>query len=241
MLFVDVIFIAIDLLCAAFDKYELSFYTIVLIAELCRIIRLIRILTLCKGLYPKLILYCDSKIDEHSAFAYDIGKGVVTGEEEVTSFLAQMIDNTIIRDLCRARIEDDRLIITKDLGIIQKDKPWIAITVKTRQAARSTLNSMQDAVQELKLSGGVDDFEYMKLMRSFEDSFKRIRSKLKSVQPSSPKEMFKEVPWMTGNDEVCNYLYNNVITKVFDQGDVVCVDGDLSDNIYVLVIGKEIT
>lgn len=64
-----------------------------------------------------------------------------------------MIDNKAIREDMRLRMEADRLAITKELGLIQKDRPWIAITVKTKQAIRATINSMWDAVNELKVSG----------------------------------------------------------------------------------------
>lgn len=64
-----------------------------------------------------------------------------------------MIDNRTIREDCRLRMEADRLAVTKELGMVQKDRPWIAITVKTRQAVRATLNSMAEAVLELKVSG----------------------------------------------------------------------------------------
>lgn len=53
----------------------------------------------------------------------------------------------------RLRMEADRLAVTRHLGMIQKDRPWIAITVKTKQAIRATINSMLDAVNELKVSG----------------------------------------------------------------------------------------
>lgn len=67
--------------------------------------------------------------------------------------LIHMIDNKSIREDMRLRMEADRLAITKELGLIQKDRPWIAITVKTKQAIRATINSMLDAVNELKVSG----------------------------------------------------------------------------------------
>lgn len=64
-----------------------------------------------------------------------------------------MIDNKTIREDCRIRMEADRLAITKELGLVQKDRPWIAITVKTKQAIRATLNGMAEAMLELKVSG----------------------------------------------------------------------------------------
>lgn len=76
------------------------------------------------------------------------------------------------------------------------------------------------------------------LMESLEERLKYVRTKIKSVQPSPPKVMFKEVPWMADDEEIANFLYENVVTKIFDQGDVVCTDGEMADGIYIIVTGK---
>lgn len=89
----------------------------------------------------------------HENAAYICFQGFVNGETEVSDMLVQMIDNKTIREDMRQKMEADRLAVTKQLGLIQKDRPWIAITVKTKQAIRSTINSMLDAVNELKISG----------------------------------------------------------------------------------------
>lgn len=40
------------------------------------------------------------------------------------------------------------MTVTRQLGLLQRDRPWTAITVKTKQATTSTLNVMLlDAVQ----------------------------------------------------------------------------------------------
>lgn len=57
-----------------FEKANSKASKVTLITKLCRTIRLIRLLRLCKAWYPGLIKYCDSKIDKHLAFAYDVGK-----------------------------------------------------------------------------------------------------------------------------------------------------------------------
>lgn len=75
------------------------------------------------------------------------------------------------------------------------------------------------------------------LIESLNERLKYVRTKVKSVQPSPPRVIFKEVPWMVDDDTVAEFLYENVITKVFDQGEVVCIDGEISDGIYIIVTG----
>lgn len=42
--------------------------------KLLRVLRLLHLVRFLKVLYPRLVTYCDSKIDVHMAFAYDVGK-----------------------------------------------------------------------------------------------------------------------------------------------------------------------
>lgn len=46
-----------------------------------------------------------------------------------------------------------RLAVTRQLGLLQRDRPWTAITVKTRQATTSTLNIMILDTMQLKEEG----------------------------------------------------------------------------------------
>ena len=43
--------------------------------------------------------------------------------------------------------------ITKELGLLEKERPWIAVTVKTKQACTSTLTSMKATIDQLKVEG----------------------------------------------------------------------------------------
>lgn len=66
-----------------------------------------------------------------------------------------MIPNAKVRQEMRQTMENDKLAVTKELGLIQKEKPWIAITVKTKQAIRTILNNMEVAIDDLRSSGNV--------------------------------------------------------------------------------------
>lgn len=84
--------------------------------------------------------------------------------------------------------------------------------------------------------GWVDDFEYSKLMESLEECLKRARQ-IKAVQPCPPKVIFQEIPWIADDKDIMEYLYENVRTSVFDTGDVICAEGQVSDGIYIVVTG----
>lgn len=50
-----------------------------------------------------------------------------------------------------------------DLGMLQRENPGIAISVKTRQAIRTVLNNARDVANELRGGGLLDEAEYSKL------------------------------------------------------------------------------
>jgi sodium/hydrogen exchanger 10/11 len=87
------------------------------------------------------------------AFTYELGKSYAAGEAEILDMLPHMIDNKVIREEVKQKSEKDKVLVTKLLGLVQKEKPWIAITVKTKQAIRTILNSMREAIYQLRMAG----------------------------------------------------------------------------------------
>ena len=49
------------------------------------------------------------------------------------------------------------------LGMLTKQYPEIALSIKTRQASRSVLNQMRDGVQELTMDGIIEETEGHKI------------------------------------------------------------------------------
>ena len=50
-------------------------------------------------------------------------------------------------------------------AIMQKDNPGVAVAVKTRQAARSVLNKIIEALERLKEDGLIDESEAERLRK----------------------------------------------------------------------------
>ncbi|XP_008199714.2 solute carrier family 9 member C1-like [Tribolium castaneum] len=201
-----------------------------------RLLRVVRLFTVLKIFYPKFVTYLDRSVDSQLAFTYELGKSYAIGETEILDMLPYMIDNTAIREEIKQKIERDKVIITKLLGMVQKEKPWIAITVKTKQAIRTILNSMKEAANQLRTAGWVDDYEQEKLFQVMGELWSKVNS-IKSVQPSAPKVIFKEVAWMAGDQAVIDFLFENVTVKKFEPGDVVFEEGTVADGIYIVVTG----
>jgi sodium/hydrogen exchanger 10/11 len=118
-----------------------------------QLLRAIRLFRICEIFYPKLIRYLDTRVDSKMAFTYELGKSYAAGEAEILDMLPHMIDNKVIREEVKQKSEKDKVFVTNLLGLVQKEKPWIAITVKTKQAIRTILNSMREAIYQLRMAG----------------------------------------------------------------------------------------
>ena len=68
---------------------------------------------------PKIIDMINDVTHRQLSFGYDVGKGFIVGEEEVSKHLHDMVaDKRVARDL-KARSEKSRLDVVKSLGMIE--------------------------------------------------------------------------------------------------------------------------
>ncbi|RZC39774.1 cNMP binding domain containing protein, partial [Asbolus verrucosus] len=217
------------------DYYDCLWY----ILEALRLIQAIcffQLLGFCKGVYPSIIKYLDARIDKYRITAYELGNNYISGEEEILENINAIVDNDKIRDILRSKIDEDRLEVAKVYAICQKDRPWVAITVKTKLVMQAVLSCIRDDINELKTTGWVDDVENLKLQKSLLQRYRQVAA-IKSVQPSLPKDIFRAVPWMGHKENVIKFLYENVATKKFDPGDVICREGEVTEGVYILITG----
>ncbi|KAK9881861.1 hypothetical protein WA026_018061 [Henosepilachna vigintioctopunctata] len=219
-----------------FLKYESLGNKSTIFIKILRIVRLFRLITFGRIIHSLVIRFCDMRIDAKMSSVYDIGKGFVKGEEEVLNMLDQMIPNKEIRQEMRQRMESDKLAVTKELGLIQKEKPWIAITVKTKQAIRTILNNMEIALEDLRASGWIDHMEYKKLIESVNEKKKYAR-RMKIINSSPPKVIFQEVIWMGDETQIIDFLFKGVHTKIYEPGEAICVEGEKPPGIFIIITG----
>ena len=121
----------------------------------------------------------------------------------------------------RIQAEKDRVTISNILSDIQKNRPWIPITVKTRQAVQTILSDMKKSTYELKNAGRLNDAEFKLIERKIQEQFEYMRKNIKRVEPCSPAEMFKEIPWIAGRGrkklEKRNLKIQNFLAKSFNR------------------------
>ncbi|KAL9955551.1 hypothetical protein ACROYT_G036889 [Oculina patagonica] len=223
----------------AADKATGSFSPAILrVAKVFRVLRMGRLLRLFKTLLPKLIDAVNNIINRQLSFGYDVGKGYIIAEEEIIKLIDHMVvDKRIARDL-KQRSEKNRLDVVKSLGMLQREHPGIAISVKTRQAIRTILNNARDVIHELKGGGLLDEAEAGKLESIVEVKMKRQLSAPASLTPQKPMELLRNVVWLEGMPpEAVDFITSAARIKLFDVGDTITRQGEEVTGIYLIVSG----
>uniref|UniRef100_A0A4W3I816 Cation/H+ exchanger transmembrane domain-containing protein n=1 Tax=Callorhinchus milii TaxID=7868 RepID=A0A4W3I816_CALMI len=103
-----------------------------------------------------------------------------------------------------------KLIVTRSfvapLGLLQRDHPEIAISVKTRQAIRTVLNSARDTIHALMAGGLLDDAEAFKLETMIEVKMKRLQKFPAAIQPPTAEELLKNLPWLQNAEKQIEFI-----------------------------------
>jgi sodium/hydrogen exchanger 10/11 len=145
-----------SILAPTFKKHYFDVVLNLLLAlRICKLCTYWKCCRFCKKVPNAALGYLNTKVNEHKSLAFELGKSYIYGEEEILDNLNKIVDNGPIRDSIRGTIENDRLSLTRCMGMEQMQAQWVATTVKTKSAIRMVLNSMKDDIVELKVAGSI--------------------------------------------------------------------------------------
>ena len=204
-----------------------------------RIIRFGRVLRLTKLFLPLCLKVVEYFLNRKLKFGYDVGKGYVVGKEEMMKTLCNLTftPQPILNKFIIAS-ETARLDTTKQLGLIRKDQPGIAVSIKTTQATRSVLNKCSETIRELQSRGIIDENEAMKLNQQIEARKKNVQHAPYSIDSSNPRVLLQNLPWVYGLDtSAIDYIMQRAVLTNFETGQVIIRQGDPPDGIHLIING----
>merc|ERR1711990_465975 len=180
----------------------------------------------------------NEQINHRMSFGYDVGRGFIKGVEELESSLDMIAgDNMQIKRKLRRIAEKSRTIVIRDLGLLQKNYPGIATSVKTKTAIRNLINVMFESVHRLQSGGILDDFEVHVIYDQINILVKDLTT-IPVVMKTVPTEnLFLNITWVNGDRELGNFLLENSVLCDFDLGDVVVQDDEEPDSIFLVLTG----
>lgn len=206
-------------------------------AKSIRLLRLLRSLRLVKGLIPQMIEAVNQRINKKLRFGYDVGKGYITGEEEVQNFIDVMIDNKKIIKEFNENVNRNRLVIMKELGQLQKLNPGIAVSIKTQQASRRILNTLRDKILSLRGEGVLDEGEAEKLAQMVEIQMKKLMTIASTIQAPPPEKIIGNLSWVSGDQQLIDYIKHNAVLVSLAEGEELRAESDPKGGIYVIISG----
>ncbi|XP_077865611.1 sperm-specific sodium:proton exchanger-like [Saccoglossus kowalevskii] len=202
-----------------------------------KILRAFRGLRLVKIMIPRLINWLNSRINKKLSLGYDVGKGFVVGEEEVSKLIEHMVDNPKILKTLKKQSESSRLAVIKELGLLQRVHPGIAISVKTRQAIRTVLNHSRDTIYELQGAGVLDETEAHKLEKMVEVKMKQLMNAPASIPPPVPELLLSNVAWLQGEPVMLDHIMSKAELIHYDFNEVIVQQGEMPNGVYLIVSG----
>ncbi|MGH0136878.1 UNVERIFIED_CONTAM: hypothetical protein FKN15_009590 [Acipenser sinensis] len=207
------------------------------IVRVFRMFRLTRALRLVKIMIPRFIELLNKQINKQLSFGYDIGKGYVVGEEDISKIVDHISDEKSIAQKLRNILEKNRQEAVRELGLLQRDHPGIAISVKTRQAIRTVLNSERDTIHALMSGGLLDDNEALKLEKMIEIKMKQLIKFPPTIPPPTAEELLVNVPWLEKGKLQIQFIKSRGKLLYFDYGDTIIREGDEPQGIHLVVSG----
>ncbi|XP_020311239.2 sodium/hydrogen exchanger 10 [Oncorhynchus tshawytscha] len=207
------------------------------IVKVSKMIRLTRALRLVKIIIPKLIEIINRQIHKQLSFGYDIGKGYVIGEEHISKIIDHISDDKSISKKLKIILERNCQQAVREIGLLQRDHPEIAISVKTRQAIRAVLNSERDAIHTLVSGGLLDDIEASKLEKMIEIKMKKLIKFPPTIPAATAEELLQNLPWLNKDSTQIQFIKTVAKLLFFDFGDTIIQENDDPQGIHLIVSG----
>ncbi|CAC5362744.1 SLC9A10_11 [Mytilus coruscus] len=204
-----IIFIGIVDVCLSFSlpaSYGNNHHVVHIVLVVFILLRVIRLFRLLEPLVPLFLGLMKLLISQQLSYGYDVGRGYVAGEEEVRKLIDHMVDQREIAKSLKQASDNGRLDVIRCLGMLQKQHPDIALSIKTRQAIRSVLNSLRDGIHELLMDGILEEADGHKLEKMVEEMMKRLINAPPSLPIPPPDKMLNNVFWLRHEPTLIEYI-----------------------------------
>ena len=188
--------------------------------------------------YPLLKSFANYLVNTRLSLGYDIGIGFIIGQEEVEKLLDYMTDDEVVIKNIMDSSSETRLNVIKELSVLRKNYPEVAMSVKTHQSIRSVLNSGRRAITELHEDGVLDEAEAAKLIEMTELKMQHLISAPPTLAVPSPESVLRNIPWLRNcAPETVDALVTAAEQRVNEYSSHLVKIGEPSDGLYILISG----
>ncbi|XP_077177412.1 solute carrier family 9 member C1-like isoform X2 [Paroedura picta] len=212
-------------------------YYVLRIINVFRIVRLLRVLRLLKIVIPKVVKLLEKQINKQLAFRYDIAKGYVQGEEDISCLIEQIAGHErVYRDL-KNIFDKNKQEAMKELGLMQHEYPEIVTAVKTKQAVQTVLNTAFETLKFMVSGGIVNDHEGKELYKMILLKQKQLAMLPPMIAPPTAEELLRNIMWLQNDKDRIDFIQRKARIICYDYGDIICEEGELPRGIHLITSG----
>ncbi|CAH0551343.1 unnamed protein product [Brassicogethes aeneus] len=187
---------------------------------------------------PGVSQFVEFQLDNDLVFMYTLGNAFIRGQSELLEVLDNIVNDPMLEKNIRAQVVRDRMDILKKMGYLMLDKPWVNVTVNTKQVICMVLGSTKHDIDEMKTSGRIDEYEHDKLIKSLENQIRSVLNYQKSIRPPSATELIESIPWMDSiTPETKKYLLEKLEIRLLSPGEILYTEGDKAIGVFVASTG----
>ena len=196
---------------------------------------------------PLLGRLAKSELSNNLALSYDIAKGFVVAQEEVSKLVDGLATeggdkengNNELVELVKKEITTNRLRGLHFLKGIREANPEITAAIETKHAIRSMLNHERTAINKLQHQGRIEDDEAQKIIASVEGRMKKLMDSPPSFKLPDSHDLLNEITWLNGLDsDTLEKVKNKAQDKIYQQGVDLMKKGDPGNGLFVIARGS---
>ncbi|RZF38643.1 hypothetical protein LSTR_LSTR003449 [Laodelphax striatellus] len=169
-------------------------------------------------------------------FGYHVGRTYLSIIDEIQQRMLQIVDNEFYLNDINVMLENQRLELMEEMGLIQMDFPIVAITAKTQLAMLTVIQEMKWTVGNLADNGLIDKSEQQILMT---DLTKRQVECMKVgfITPRNPQSFVQDISWLEGEEMMAEFLMRKTQILSFLADEFLIFRGEKPQGLYILVSG----
>ncbi|XP_039295136.1 sodium/hydrogen exchanger 10-like isoform X2 [Nilaparvata lugens] len=169
-------------------------------------------------------------------FGYHVGRTYLTIIDEIQQRMLQIVDNVFYVNDINLLLENQRLELMEELGLLQIDFPIVAITAKTQLAMLTVIQEMKWTVGNLADNGLIDKSEQQILMA---DLTKRQVECMKVgfISPRDSNSFIQDISWLEGEELMAEFLMRKTQILSFLSDEFLIMKGEKPKGVYILVAG----
>nr|XP_036869541.1 sodium/hydrogen exchanger 11 [Manis javanica] len=137
-------------------------------------------------------------------------------------------------------LETNKQDAVKELGLIEHEGGDVVIALKTKQAIRNGIAKALKNLTFLWSRGVIDKHAGIEINKVLLAKIKELNNFPMAVPPPTPDKYLDNIIWLEKEDDLIKFFKQRAQLAYFDDGDVICKEGEMPQGIYLIISGTAI-